>query len=165
MTPRTKSILLLGGTILIGMLLGALINGMVMRQRLEQIGELGTPSGLFFVLEDAVRLEDEAQRRAIRAVLEEAAARAMDIREHSRREMHNLRDSIRAELVPLLSEDQLERLEARLNLQGQRPFFRRFPPTMRDALRERWRRRRGGPPPFRRRRPGIGDSTRSDTTR
>ncbi len=59
MSPRTKSILLLAGVLLLGMLLGALGSGTVFNRRLAKIAELRTSRGMAFVLEEVVRPETE----------------------------------------------------------------------------------------------------------
>jgi hypothetical protein len=134
MTPRVKSALLLALTLLIGMVLGALLNARLAEQRLERLAFLRTQRGFTRFLERAITPRDEAQREAVRAVLERSAVRLSDHMQRSRAEMEAILDSTRAELQTVLTDEQMEQLEQRLQMR---------PPDRRD------RRLRRGPPPGR----------------
>lgn len=131
MSPRTKSILLLIATLLIGLLLGALANGYFVRKRLDRLGNLMTPGGFGGQLEEVLRPNSEEQRRAIRDVLETAAPRAVDIMRRSREEMRALNDSVKEELGSILTEEQLLRLDDHLKFRRRGPW-RRGPRLMGD---------------------------------
>jgi hypothetical protein len=116
MTASTKSVLRLFSTLLIGMLLGSLITGAVNNRRMSNLAEMRSARGLAFHFEDVIRPENEEQREAIRAVLDEAAPKFSAAMQESRERMRALTDSVRAELDPLLTEEQRERLEERMRI-------------------------------------------------
>ncbi len=164
MSPRTKSTLLLLATLVIGLVLGALLNGYFVRQRLDRIGHFATPLGFGERIERAIEPTSEEQREAIRAVLDDAAPKAVAIMRESRSRMAALNDSVKAELGNVLSEDQMKRLDERMRLRRRRgPFRPGLPPMMIDDSthrRPRWDRRhrmRQGVPP-----PPMSDSLVSD---
>lgn len=127
MRARTKSVLILSATLLIGIVLGGVISGAIVNRRLQQLTELRRPGGFEFFLEHAIQPEDEEQAEAIHDVLERMGPRFHEILERSHSEMEALRDSVRAELDPILTEEQKERLEARTRM---RPGLMR-PPGLR----------------------------------
>jgi galactokinase len=111
MTASTKSALMLFSTLLIGVLLGSLITGAVNNRRMRSLAEMRSARGLAIRFEEMVRPESEEQREAIRAILDEAAPEFAAVMLESRERMRALRDSVLAELDPLLTEEQRERLE------------------------------------------------------
>jgi cytosine/adenosine deaminase-related metal-dependent hydrolase len=123
MTARVKSSLLLVATLLIGMVLGALLNARLAEQRLERIASLRSARGFSAFIERSIEYRDEAQREAVRAILDRAGARMTAHMEETRREVRALFDSTRAELSTVLTEEQLEQLEQRLEMgrQNRRP--------------------------------------------
>lgn len=124
MRARTKSLLILSATLLIGIVLGGVISGAIVNRRLQHLTELRRPGGFAFFLEHAIQPEDEAQAEAIHNVLERMGPRFHEILERSHTEMEALRDSVRAELDPILTEEQKKRLEARTRM---RPGLMRPP--------------------------------------
>lgn len=140
MTARTKSILLLLGALLIGVLIGGLIQASMVEQRIERIGYLRSERGFIRHVERLVEPHDEAQREAIRSVLRRNAQRMVDLRLDFRNEVSALLDSTRAELDSVLTDEQMERLEEEIR------------------TREPDRRPRRGRMPGGRRRPGPADS-------
>ena len=116
MSTRTKSILLLSGVLLLGMLLGALASGTLSNRRLARIAELRTSRGMAFVLEEVVRPETEEQRRAFREAVEEMAPAYADVFERTGTELRALNDSVLAQVRPLLTEEQTERLQHYLTM-------------------------------------------------
>lgn len=127
MRARTKSVLILSATLLIGIVLGGVISGAIVNRRLQQLTELRRPGGFEFFLEHAIQPEDEQQAEAIHDVLERMGPRFHEILERSHTEMEALRDTVRAELEPILTEEQKERLEAHTRM---RPGLMR-PPGLR----------------------------------
>jgi hypothetical protein len=140
---RTKSVLILSATLLIGIVLGGVISGAIVNRRLQHLTELRRPGGFAFFLEHAIQPEDEEQAAAIQAVLERMGPRFHEILERSHSEMEALRDSVHAELDPILTEEQKERLEARTHMRPgfMRPPGFRGPRPPRDWDREPRRRR------------------------
>ncbi len=155
MSPRTKSVLLLVATLIIGLVLGALINGYFVRQRLARIGDFMNPAGFGGRIEEVIQPTSEEQREAVRRVLDSAAPKAVDIMRESRSRMRALNDSVRSELADILTSEQMERLDERIRLRRRRgPFRPGLPPMMLEdstGRRPRWEHRRrrpgDGPPP------------------
>ena len=116
MTASTKSALMLFSTLLIGMLLGSLITGAVNNHRMRNLAEMRSARGLAFFLEDVVEPENEEQREAIREILDRAAPKFSAEMTESRDRMRALTDTVRAELDPLLTEEQRHRLEERIRI-------------------------------------------------
>ncbi|MGI9174642.1 MAG: hypothetical protein ACR2GR_04935 [Rhodothermales bacterium] len=137
MTARSKSILLLLATLLIGMVLGALINARLAEQRLERIAFLRSSRGFVRFWEEAVEPQDEAQREAIEAVLEQAGRRLAEHMRTTSGEMQDIIDSTKTELDALLTPEQRARLERRMQRRRQNRFEDRRP--------ERFEERRGPP--------------------
>ena len=139
MEPRTKSILLLGSTFVTGALLGALLVGAFFVNRVQRVQELRQPPRLARYIENEIN-PTPAQREAVRDVLWEAAPEAIAIMDDARREMRALSDSILTRLAPILTEEQLARVQDRMRLGGLGPAA-----PLRGPAR-RWLRRNGPPP-------------------
>lgn len=148
MTPQTKSALLLGGALVTGVLLGALIVGAFVSQRVDRLDALREPARLARFMEDAIEPTSPAQRDSIRAVLRYRARQTAAILQDTRRDLHAVQDSLRADLQPLLSDEQLNRLRERMRMgpPGPRPGLLPggpfFGPERRPPLRGgpgRWR--------------------------
>lgn len=137
MKIQIKTALILVVTLLIGMMLGALIHGTVMRNRIKKTAlGLRTPHSFTRRMEAMLDL-DESQREAVEDIL---------MRHHQRMtkyrlEVRVLMDSLQKELEPILTDEQ----KARLN---RPPFFRgepgRKPPPF--GRRPEWRRKPGVKP-------------------
>lgn len=140
MTTRTKSILMLLATFLIGMLVGALLNARMAEDRIERMALLRSRAGFIRFVETAVEPRDDQQRAAIRAILEDAATRMSRHTEQSRTQVRMILDSTRAELETVLTEDQIRRLDDRMRLREHHMRDRR------DRPGPRRRQRRPGPP-------------------
>jgi hypothetical protein len=148
MKTGTKSMLLLFSTLLIGMALGSLLTGAINQHRLERLAEMRSARGMAYFLEDVIRPESTEQREAIRAVLDSAAPKFAAAMQESREKMRALTDSVRAELDPLLTDEQRDRMDDRMRIgRGGQPFG---PPGARGPDDDRRRRRPhpdGGRPP------------------
>jgi len=125
MTPQTKSALLLGGALVTGVILGALIVGAFVSQRVDRLDALREPSRLTRFMEDAIEPSSPAQRDSIRAVLRYRARQTAAILQDTRRNLRAVQDSLRADLRPLLNDEQLSRLRERMRMgpPGPRPRF------------------------------------------
>ena len=123
MKPGTKSVLILFATLLIGMVIGSLVTGALNNRRLDRLVEMRSGRGMAYFLEEVVRPESPEQREQIRAVLEAAGTRFAVEMEGSSDRMRQLADSVRAELEPLLTPEQRERLDERMRItRGRMPF-------------------------------------------
>lgn len=131
MNTRVKTILVIVITLAIGMVLGALIHGAVMRNRVKDMAFRMRSNEGFMRRMEMIIQPDESQREALRKILRKHFQNMSQYQENFRAMM----DSLRTELEPILTEEQKKRLE-------RGPFGpkgRRFEP------------------PFGRERPGRGD--------
>ncbi len=110
MRGKTKGALILFSTLLIGVLIGALLSGWFVRDRLRPI-----PHPRHFVrsTERLIAPQNEEQRQAVRAVLRHYATALRELNTKHREALKEQLDATRAELAPLLSEAQLRRLDRR----------------------------------------------------
>lgn len=129
MKARTKTLVILLSTFLIGGVVGALITGTVFKQRQEQLYTLRQRFPRY--MERVIQPTDSLQAEQIRAVLQEYGQRIGDLRRSYLREQALVIDTLRRRMRPLLTAEQVTRLEA---------FFSR-------DRREEWRRRRERHPP------------------
>lgn len=113
MSPRTKSILLIVATLLIGIVIGALLNARLAERRMERIASLRSERGFVAFIETVVEPQDDAQREALREVLRRAGDRMAAHHNRTRDEARALLDSTRAEMAEILTPEQLQRLDER----------------------------------------------------
>ena len=111
MSPRAGSALVLLGTLLLGIVLGALGSGAMRHHRSHSMHGLHHPDGLASYMLEAIEPRDDAQRQAIMPHVERAAANTTtelgSVHEELMAELTALRDSLR----PILSDEQLRRLD------------------------------------------------------
>ena len=114
LSPRTKSILLLISTLLLGMVLGAVVNAWLATERFERIRDLRRPGGMVRHLERVLEPQSDEQRAQIRTVLNATSEDVQALRETHRREMRAVMDSMTARLEPVLTDEQMSTLQNRL---------------------------------------------------
>lgn len=117
-SPRTKSILILVSTLLVGVLLGAVLNAWLAQDRLERLHAMRSADGFERMVERRVQPVSDEQAAQLSTVMEEWAPRMAQQRRAHRREARALMDSLRADLQPILSEEQMQRLDERLGPRG-----------------------------------------------
>jgi hypothetical protein len=110
MSARLQSTLVIVGTLLIGMVLGALLWSTIVTKRTERISQLRQPAHFLKFLEEVIQPQDEEQREAIRSVVN---AHSMQFRAMFA-ELRSRGDSLQIKLAPLLSEAQQDRLKTAL---------------------------------------------------
>ena len=137
MNARAKSALVLLATLLIGMVLGALLFGTVQRQRFQHALRLARPDRFTASVEQVIRPVDDAQRQAVRRVLQEFDTQIRADRQEKSQHMRAQLDSLQSRLSSLLDETQLARL--REHIVRHRRALRRPPKGMPPRL--------GGMPP------------------
>lgn len=108
MNARSRSRLVLGATLLLGMLLGALLVGAVGQWRAGRGGP--GPDGFIRHIERVIGPRDEEQRRAVLPILEAAALRNEEIVGQGHEQLRATLHAMIEQLEPLLDADQLERL-------------------------------------------------------
>ena len=111
MTSGSKSIAVLIITLLLGMVLGALGFSVYQRQRFRDALSMTRPAHFTASIEQALEPIDDDKREAIRAALRtiDEGMRAQRRARDEGRRAHL--DSIEAALLPLLDEDQRQRLQ------------------------------------------------------
>jgi hypothetical protein len=137
LSARTKSILILVLTLLLGGVLGAMLNGWLVHQRIDRLQRLRTEAGFTRMMERTIEPRDAAQRDQVRAILERTAGQVEAIQRQRRHEMRAVVDSMRTELRAVLTAEQMSRLERRLRFAEPPRILRGRPGLRRDSLRDR----------------------------
>ena len=125
MNMKLKTTLIILFTLLIGIILGMLIDRTIMRFRFQKkFAEARQARGITRLLENLIR-PDESQYEAVKDILEKYSKRLHDHREKSFQEMNVVIDSMRAELDQILTDAQKARLkkdmERMKRMRGRRP--------------------------------------------
>jgi hypothetical protein len=118
MNLQVKPTLIIIGTLLIGIVLGALMSGTLAERRHRKIRSMMRPDGFSEQLIEVIQPQDNEQRDAIAAVLRNTGRRIDEMMRESRAEIHGTVDSMALELKPLLTDEQNARLKKHL---GERP--------------------------------------------
>lgn len=121
-SPRTKSIALLVATLLLGIILGAVLNAWWARERFERLRRLRTPGGFEQIVTRTLEPTSPEQRRGIEAVVGRTAKRLDSLRAGHWRAVRATVDSMRVDLEPILTEEQIERLKRRTRMHRPGPF-------------------------------------------
>lgn len=111
MNIQMKTAAILIGTLLLGGVLGALLLGSIRGEREAAREEIGRPGGGARHIERIIQPRDGEQRRAVMQVLRKWRERHRAVLEETHRQLREGFDSMKAELEPILDEDQRERLE------------------------------------------------------
>ncbi|MGA2382618.1 MAG: hypothetical protein ABSG61_04205 [Gemmatimonadales bacterium] len=135
MKMEAKSVAILVATLALGVVLGMVGQGLLMRDRARRVAELRTPPGFVSLVEEVIQPRAEQEAR-IRPILEESARSYDSAVASARVELGAVLDSMKLKLAPLLDDRQRERL-ARM---AQLPDPNRRPPRPGEPPRE------GGPP-------------------
>jgi hypothetical protein len=109
-TIDAKSSLILFATLLLGIAIGALGAGALFHHRGGHLRELRHPGGFVQHMERIIQPRDEAQREAIRPILEETDRLHWSIMDSTHARMMTEMESLRERLAPHLDEAQRERL-------------------------------------------------------
>lgn len=148
MNVRTKTSLVIIFTLIIGILLGILIDRTLIQQRFHQrISRMRNPRGLLFMLMDIIQ-PVEAQRDSVEKIVFRYSTRFQQISQQARSEMNVLMDSLKTELNPILTIEQKKRIEERMNRMkrwkgsGPPPFGRRKHPRFAPPNERSFRMRR-----------------------
>ncbi len=110
MKMHTKSVMVIAGTLVIGIILGALISGAIMRDHLKRFPRGPFPDRFVNTLERVIR-PDDANRDTVRVVLDRYSERFDEIFRSQEEVVQPLIESLRVELDPILTTEQKDRLE------------------------------------------------------
>ena len=109
MQPKTKSILLITGVLLIGIIIGALGSTLLTKNMWkERVSRFRTPEGFTERILDRID-PDPDKREAVENILLEQHQNLTKKFEQTRMEMEAHVDSVLQKLKPLLNEEQMER--------------------------------------------------------
>ena len=124
MNTKVKIALIIIVTLVIGIVLGAMLNRAFMRFRIQRAFADRNPLGMISFIEKDIRPTPD-QREKIREVLEKHRKKSLDLREKFMMEMQAEFGSLEAELDPILTPVQKNRLKRRFRGPWRDP--RRFP--------------------------------------
>ncbi len=124
MNTRVKIALIIIVTLALGIVLGAMINRAFMRHRIQRAFADRNPLGMVSFIERNIRPTPD-QREQIREILEKHRKKSAEIREKFMIDMRAEFESLEAELDPILTPEQKDRLKRRLR--GPWRDHRRFP--------------------------------------
>lgn len=109
MNTKAKIALIIILTLVIGILLGATLNRTFMRHRIQKAFAHRNPMGMVSIMEEKIRPNPE-QRKQIREILERHRIKSQEIRDRFMEEMQTEFESLEAELDPILTSEQKDRL-------------------------------------------------------
>jgi hypothetical protein len=120
------------GILVIGIIIGLLLNGAMNHNRMREMERMRGPGGFVAEMEHLIRPTD-AQRDRLRPILEEQDRRNRAIVDGARTSMRGEMDSLVTKLTPILDTDQLSRLKAFAQRGPRRPppGFEEGPPPPR----------------------------------
>jgi len=107
-----KPLTLLLLTLFVGMVLGAAITGKVVQSRLAKFDNLLSEAGFAQTLMDVIEPENEAQRAELLPVLEETGRHIQEARVNARTDILIQYRELEAEILPILSKEQANRLQS-----------------------------------------------------
>ena len=107
-----KPLTLLLLTLFVGMVLGAAITGRIVQSRLDNYNDFFSDSGFTQILIDVIEPESEAQRIELLPILEETGGHIQKARTNARTGVLFHYRELEAELLPILSEEQANRLQS-----------------------------------------------------
>lgn len=129
---RAKSAMLIIATLIIGAVIGALVQARITDQRFDRLAAMRSHRGFMRMIERSVDFESPEQKKAVLDIVDSASVKLFENMQRARRETETILDSTREKLSQVLSEEQMAKLEERL---------------MRHRADHRRRRPRDMPPP------------------
>lgn len=114
MTTKYKSVLMLAGVLVIGIILGALITGTVRHARGDSIHRMVPEMQFLRAMEKIIRPDDK-QRAAIESILKANSEKVARIQQQREREVMAVFDSSLNALKNVLTDEQLKRLEEHMD--------------------------------------------------
>ncbi len=107
---KTKSILIIAATLLIGFVIGFLVNGRITQQKFQHFVNQDHFDAFKCRMMDVIK-PDEKQVKAIEPILDEYAEKVHLTMESSKSDINSLNEKMIEDLRPYLNEHQIERLE------------------------------------------------------
>lgn len=107
-----KPLTLLLLTLFVGMILGAAITGKVVQSRLAKFNNLLSEAGFAQILMDVIEPESEGQRAKLLPILEETGQHIQETKANARTDILLHYRELEAALLPILSQEQANRLQS-----------------------------------------------------
>ena len=107
-----KPLTLLLLTLFVGMILGAAITGKVVQSRLAKYNNLLSEAGFAQILMDVIEPESEGQRAKLLPILEETGQHIQETKANARTDILLHYRELEAALLPILSQEQANRLQS-----------------------------------------------------
>ena len=131
MKTKLKSTVIIGSTLIIGIILGFLLKSLVIESEFDRLKKLRDPQGFANALEEVIQPSDE-QKEKLMPILEGFQSEMERMRNKARKEMTQVMDSLRIELEQILTDEQFIKLQEYLEkdqkpLRGDGPPFRKKP--------------------------------------
>ena len=141
MNTKSKSIIMIVATLLLGIIIGIFAGGLIhTRIFQERISRFRSPEGFFMRMEKVIQPTPE-QANQLRNILSEHHKIAREMARESHLRMRALDDSLRQKLESILTPEQLERFSKRWH--KRRMLFPDRPRPPKEEIRKR--RRQEGP--------------------
>lgn len=113
MNVKVKTTFIIIITLVIGIVIGAMLNRALLQQRIKRTISMANPNRLVAIYEEII-LPDSVQTKMIREILSKHAKQVSEIRMKARKDMQSTFESTKKELDKLLTPEQKKRLEKRL---------------------------------------------------
>ena len=126
MKTKFKISILFLTVLLVGMVIGALINGAIIKNRMDNIMKLRGKGGYGTFIEQIIK-PDDSQREQLRETIDKYSTTLFELRARSRNEMIAVMDSMRTEISPLLTDEQIDRLQRPIRPEIMNPMRRPKP--------------------------------------
>jgi hypothetical protein len=127
MKIEIKSAIILISCLVIGILIGLLLDQTLIRWQFKQnMARVRHPQGMIFMMERIIQPKDEIQQKKIREVLDKHFQQFNKIQQNTRIKIAALMDSLQIELTPILTNEQNKRLAQRL--ERLKKFDKEMPP-------------------------------------
>lgn len=119
MNIKVKISFILVVTLIIGIVTGAMLNRAFTQRRIQRVFSMRNPNSFVQSYLDTLNPDTE-QRRQIKEILDKHAMLIAELRTKFQEEMSDLFESMRSELEPILSKEQIDQLESNMPM---RQFF------------------------------------------
>jgi len=113
MTLHKKSVVLILGTLTIGIICGALLSGIIRMNRGDGFSGPPSPERFSGFLLNRIVQPDDSQRSEIQRIMDDYRPQFEDTMSRHREEIRALIDSLQKEIDPFLTDEQRERLQER----------------------------------------------------
>lgn len=125
MNVKTKTSLIIVITLIVGMVIGALLNRALLQNRVQRVFSMRNPNTFVQSYLEAIK-PDSDQEKQIREILERNGQRFEDIRSKSRQDLESSMLAMMSELESLLTPEQIKQLEEKPSM-GRPRFGMRSP--------------------------------------